>query len=234
MKRSRKLFTTMAAAALVVGGLHWDAAAGGRGIRGGSAASLGRAVAAGVRGASHASRGSGRGLGLGSALRSGSGPSKQQIGQGLRGAARWLNNNYGDRGGYYGGHHGYYDNDMADAYRDAALANAAVGLVGVLVNAHVQQQALRTAPVAVAAPVVVQPTGQYATQRTLVRDGYWQEQQVWVPDQYDPGTGATILGHYATQRVWVPPVYQETQVYVPAAAPAPVSYGGGYAYRVTP
>lgn len=116
--------------------------------------------------------------------------------------------------------------EYADAYRDAAIANAVVGLAGVLVNAHVQQRALRTVPPVVA----VQPAAQYVTQRTLVRDGYYENREVWVPEHPDPVTGATILGHTEIQRIWVPPVYQETQVYVPAQT-QPVVYttGGTYA-----
>ncbi len=158
---------------------------------------------------------------------------------GLNPLARGLNNalrTWGGGspfGGPFGG--GYGDpyrwqhdaaEEYADAYRDAAIANAVVGLAGVLVNAHVQQQALRTAPPVVA----VQPAGQYVTQRTLVREGYYENREVWVPEHPDPVTGAMILGHTEIQRIWVPPVYQESQVYVPAQA-QPVVYttGGTYA-----
>lgn len=157
------------------------------------------------------------------------GSSLARPGAGGLGSGALLNELVNRGGAGYPGNAGYRGRDYynyraadahASAYRDAALANAAVGLVGVLVNAAVQQQALRTQPVA------VQPAGHYETRRALVREGYYETRQVWVPDQIDARTGETILGHYETRRLWVAPVYEETQVFVPAQVtvvrPAPV------------
>jgi hypothetical protein len=165
-----------------------------------------------------------------------SGSHSYRPGTGGLGSGALLNELVNRGGGGLYGNNGYRGRDyynyraaeaQADAYRDAALANAAVGLVGVLVNAAVQEQALRTQPVA-ACPVVTQPTGHYETRRSLVREGYYETRQVWVPEQVDPHTGEIILGHHETRRLWVPPVYEESQVFVPAPVtvvrPAPVVY----------
>ncbi len=166
--------------------------------------------------------------------RGGRGLSSQAGSSGLRGLSNLLGGGYGNNPfGYPGGYNPWEaqrraSKDYADAYRDAAIANAVVGLVGVLVNAHVQERAMRTAVPVAAAPV--QPAGYYATQRTVVREGYYENRQVWVPEHPDPTTGAVIQGHHELHRVWVPPVYQESQVFV-SAQPQPVAYtAGGIGY----
>lgn len=124
---------------------------------------------------------------------------------------------YGNRGpGYY---HYRAQEEMADAYRDAAIVNAVAGLVGVVVQSSVQREALRTAvpaqPVAVA-----QPAGYYETQRVMVQEGRYESRSLWVPERVDPATGAVIEGHYETHRHYVPPVFEESQVWVPAPVSA--------------
>lgn len=130
-------------------------------------------------------------------------------------------------GGYPGSHGyrgpGYYqyraEKEMADAYRDAAIVNAVAGLVGVVVQSSVQREALRTA-VPAQSVAVAQPAGYYETQRVMVQEGRYESRSVWVPERMDPATGAVIEGHYETHRQYVPPVFEESQVWVPAPAVA--------------
>jgi hypothetical protein len=97
--------------------------------------------------------------------------------------------------------------DYARAQRDAAIASAVVGIVGIIAESASQQ------PVhAVPAPSVSGPV--YETMNVLVQEGYYEEQQVWVPEQHDRRTGVTIAGHYQTHKRWVPPVYETRQVRV--------------------
>ena len=175
--------------------------------------------------------GSSRGSNLGAALSNGLSRSRsnglgnsRSLGNGIGNGAilnqlsrQWGNGGYGDGGYGYGGNRGpgYYNyraaEEYADAYRDAALANAAVGLVGVLVGAAVQADRPQYTTA-----VPAQPAGHYETRRTLVREGYYESRQVWVPEQVDPRTGEIIDGHHETRRTYVQPVYEETQVFVPA------------------
>jgi hypothetical protein len=112
---------------------------------------------------------------------------------------------YGNQG-YGGSPWGYYDRHReaeayADAYRDAAIANAVVDVVGILVS---NSQARR----------VAEPAGHYVTQRRVVKEGFYETYTVWVPETYDSKTGEYIEGHNETRRRWVPEVYEETQVWV--------------------
>ena len=101
--------------------------------------------------------------------------------------------------------------DSAKAYRDAAIATAAIGVVGTIIGSAIAADHYRAAPPVAHCP----PPGRYVTERVLVRDGYHQEQRVWVPEYRDAATGAIIRGHYETHVHWVPPVYEERQVWVP-------------------
>ena len=152
----------------------------------------------------------------------------------FRGLAGALGNGFGNPyGNFFGnpyGGNGYgrnHHDEFADAYRDAAIANAVVGLVGVIANAACQPRPVAVAapayaaapvyaaaPAYAAAPVVVQPAGHYEVRRTLVQEGYYENTQVWVPEYNDPATGTIVAGHYETHKRFVPPVYQETQVWV--------------------
>ena len=141
---------------------------------------------------------------------------------------------YGSYGYGYGNPDAYYgykgDKEYADAMRDAAIA----GAVGNVVSAIVSSQSVRTpvpvyaqpAPVyaqpaptyvqPAPAPVYVQPSplGHYETRREVVGGGYYQREQIWIPESTDPQTGNVIEGHYATAKRWVPEVVQETRVWV--------------------
>ena len=101
--------------------------------------------------------------------------------------------------------------ETAKAYRDAAIATAAIGVVGTIIGSAIAADQHRAAPPVAHCP----PAGRYVTERVLVREGYNQEQRVWVPEYRDPATGALIRGHYETHVQWVPPVYEERQVWVP-------------------
>ncbi|NUM54877.1 MAG: hypothetical protein HUU46_14620 [Candidatus Hydrogenedentes bacterium] len=141
---------------------------------------------------------------------------------------------YGYGPGYGGGYPGYgaypYYNsyyqhksneEYADAMRDAAIANAVGNVVSAIVSspsvrtpvpAYVQQAPVYTQP----APAYVQPspTGRYETRREVVGGGYYEREQIWVPEARDPRTGYIVEGHYETVKRWVPEVIQETRVWV--------------------
>jgi len=120
---------------------------------------------------------------------------------------QYLQNEYGS---------GYHNFDpyagqkaQAKAYRDAAITNAVVNVVGILATAHQQQQYAVVAP----APA---PRGYVERQRVLVHEGRIEEYQVWVPQYTIPATGEVVLGHHETRRREIPPVYEEREVWIPA------------------
>ncbi|MCC6143095.1 MAG: hypothetical protein IT368_04730 [Candidatus Hydrogenedentes bacterium] len=108
----------------------------------------------------------------------------------------------------YGREDPYYEaqKEQADAIRDAAIINGVANILGVVING-----AMQAPPAQYQAP----PQGRYEVQRVVIKEGYWYEYQVEVPDQYDPNSGQKILRHYETRQKWVPPVYEERQVWVP-------------------
>lgn len=141
----------------------------------------------------------------------------------LRGSNYGNQGNYGDLGsvlnelGRVRNQYNYRENqrkreeEYLKLERTQMITNAVVGVVGILAASQAQQRYAQ--PQAYCAPAPV-PAGHYETRRTLVKDGYYATQQVWVPELRDPTSGAIIDGHYETHRQWVPPVYQETQVWV--------------------
>jgi hypothetical protein len=96
--------------------------------------------------------------------------------------------------------------EQADAYRDVAIINGVASILGVVLN-----NAMQAPP----AQYQQQPEGRYEVQRMVIKEGYWHEYQVHVPDHHDPNTGQKILAHYETRQKWVPPVYEERQIWVP-------------------
>lgn len=112
------------------------------------------------------------------------------------------------------------DDEMADAYRDAAIANAVVNLVGIAVGAAVHDRTCAT-PVAVApapapAPVTVvrpQPRGYYTTEQILVSPGHYEDVRVWVPESRD-AYGRPVPGYYVVHKRWIPDVYEYRPVWV--------------------
>ncbi len=113
---------------------------------------------------------------------------------------------------------------QADAYRDAAIANAVVSIVGILADTAIREKELshqaRPYPQHGAAP----PRGHVQRQRIEVQPGRWEEYRVWVPEYTIEATGERVQGHYETRQRWVPPVIEERDVFIPAqpgAAPPP-------------
>jgi len=117
-----------------------------------------------------------------------------------------IQRNRDGRDGRYGGR---YDSDkaMASAYRDAAIANAVVGLVGIFVEAGMRNQC-RAQPAAA--------TGHYETHRVIVQPGRYEQDRVWIPEKYDPNTGRKLGGgHHETRTRWIPETVEYRKVYVP-------------------
>lgn len=104
--------------------------------------------------------------------------------------------------------HGHHDDDMADAVKAAAIANAVVGVVGILANAGQPH----CPPPMVVAPAP--PRGHYVTERVLVQPGHYEQVRAWVPQTRDPYTGCIVGGYYEVQNRWVPDVYELREVWV--------------------
>lgn len=142
-----------------------------------------------------------------------------QILQSLIGGGYGNGYGYGGYGHGYGGYggYGYDDYGMPQAYRDVGIANAVVGLVGVAAQAAQNSQYYRYG----------QPAAQYYNQRVLVSPAHYETKQVWIPETFDPQTGAkTGGGFYETRTELVPEVYEDRMVPAPvtyAPAPAPVA-----------
>ena len=185
---------------------------------GGHGANLGGLIGQGLRNAGRNGGGHGANLGglIGEGLRNGSignGQLLQTLGDAVRqGHGGW---GYG-RGGYGYGGYGYSDYDMSKAYRDVGIANAVVGLVGIAAQAA-QNGAYYGG--------YAQPAQQYYRERVLVSPARYETKQVWVPESFDPRTGAKIGGgFYETRTELIPEVYEERMVPAPVAPPAPVAY----------
>lgn len=127
--------------------------------------------------------------------------------------------------GNYAGHgYGYgdryrYENEMADAYRDAAIANAVVGLVGIMVSAAQQSNCTTVAAMpAAAAPMPVTaapPPGRWERQVVVVQPAHYETYQEWIPEIYDSRTGQQIGGgYYESRSRLVPETYQYRDVWV--------------------
>jgi len=103
---------------------------------------------------------------------------------------------------------------QAKAYRDVAIANAVVNVVGILATANQPRiQAACPPGGVVAAPE--SPCGYVERQRILVQEGRTEEYKVWIPEHTIPETGEVVEGHHETRRRDIPPVYQEREVWVP-------------------
>jgi len=190
---------------------------------------LGNLLGQGFRNSGHGGSQNLGGL-LGQGLRNGSsGHGNSQnlgglLGQGLRNGSighgeilqSLIGQGYGNGYGNGGYGHGYgYDNhgyDMPEAYRDVGIANAVVGLVGIAAQAAQNSQYYQYA----------QPVQQYYKERVLVSPSHYETRQVWIPESFDPQTGAKIGGGFYENRTeLVPEVYEERMVPAPVAVPAP-------------
>lgn len=148
------------------------------------------------------------GLGSGSGNRRGLGYGGNGIGNGgpLGGLLeQYLYNEYGGGRNFdpYAGEKAH-----AKAYRDAAIANAVVNVVGILATS--QQQRVH----AVKAPVA--PRGHVQQQRILVQEGRTEEYRVWIPQYTIPATGEVVVGHHETRQRELAPVYETREVWIPA------------------
>ncbi len=139
----------------------------------------------------------------------------------------------------YGGHYpgGYYRerDEMARAYRDVGMVNAFVGLAGILISASQHANDSAAAPVhaytAVApapaplaglvahapapAPPAAAPSGRWERQAVVLQEERREEQQQWVPETFDPRTGAKTGGGYYEIRTRITPeVVQYHDVWV--------------------
>lgn len=115
--------------------------------------------------------------------------------------------------GEYGGHRFdpyEVDKARADAYRDAAIANAIVNVVGILAASSQPQ-----VPVALCPPPSA-PRGHIERQRVLIQEGRTEEYQVWIPEYTIVETGELVVGHYETRRRAIAPVYEEREIWVPS------------------
>lgn len=162
---------------------------GGNGLRGGSLPGPSRN---GLSGLNRARGGGAPGLGNGNLL------------GGL--LQEYLYDEYG-RGRGYDPHAG--EKAHAKAYRDAAIANAVVNVVGILANAQ-QNRQYEACP-----PASGGPQGHIERKRVLVQPGRTEEYQVWVPEHRIPETGEIVAGHHETRRREIPPVYEIREVWVP-------------------
>jgi hypothetical protein len=121
---------------------------------------------------------------------------------------------YSQYGRGYGDRYSDPNREMAKAYRDVGIANAVVGLVGVLATVAAQENRAMATPVYGVQPVTA-PTGRIERQQVLVREGRVEEYTVWVPEHTISGTGEKVLGHYQTRQRTVPPIYETREVWVP-------------------
>lgn len=134
-------------------------------------------------------------------------------GNGLGGLlGQYLNNGYG-----YNRHFDPYEGEKAQAkaYRDAAIANAIVNVVGILATAN-QPRLQAVCPTQGVAAAPAAPCGYVERQRILVQEGRTEEYQVWIPEYTIPETGELVVGHHETRRREIAPVYQEREVWVPS------------------
>lgn len=114
--------------------------------------------------------------------------------------------------GDYGGHRfDPYEGDKAraDAFRDAAIANAIVNVVGILAASSQPPT-----PVALCPPPPA-PRGHIERQNVLIQEGRTEEYQVWIPDYTIAETGELVVGHHETRRRSIAPVYEEREIWVP-------------------
>ena len=220
----------------------------GRAIRGGGhggVQNLGGLLAQGLfNGGGGHGRSQNLGSLLGQGLRNGNIGHGGLLGQGLRNGSighgeilqslmgQGVGNGYGyghGHGGYdrgYEGGYGYDGYGMPQAYRDVGIANAVVGLVGVAAQAAQNSQCYGYS----------QPAAQYYNQRVLVSPARYETRQVWVPESFDPQTGAKIGGGFYENRTeMVPEVYENRMVPAPVVcAPAPVAVPVPYGAMAPP
>ncbi|MCK5863076.1 MAG: hypothetical protein KAH38_11355 [Candidatus Hydrogenedentes bacterium] len=154
-----------------------------------------------LNGRSRSGQSAGSGIGNGGIL--------QELLRGTDGFSQ--NGGYGDLfNGSYGNRY-HREDPMAKAYRDVGIANAVVGLIGVLVTASQYS----TPPAAVAAPVRAVPAGHWERQTVVVQPKHYENYQEWIPEIFDSRTGQKIGGgFYETRTRLVPETLQHRDVWV--------------------
>jgi hypothetical protein len=123
---------------------------------------------------------------------------------------------FGGFGGYggsgWGGNYYRHHDDLADAYRDVGIANAVVGLVGVMAHAATAPRYTYAAP---PPAVVAAPAGYWARQAVVVQPERYEQYQEWIPEIYDARTGQkTGGGYYETRTRLSPQVVEYRNVWV--------------------
>ncbi len=103
---------------------------------------------------------------------------------------------------------------LADAYRDAAIANAVVNVAGIVSNAVVQSRQYRYQQPGYTAAAPAGPRGHVERQKVLVREGHYEEYTVEVPGHTVEATGERVLPHTERRQRWVEPVYETREVWV--------------------
>lgn len=104
---------------------------------------------------------------------------------------------------YFDPYRRHDEDEMAKAYRDVGIANAIVNLVGVIATIDANQRVQRPAG------------GRYVQEKFIIKEGYYEEYEVWVPDTFDERTRETIKAHTEVRQRWVPEVYGYRDVWVP-------------------
>ena len=124
------------------------------------------------------------------------------------GRSSGLFGNMGGPGYYnnrYDSHYRYEQDRMAKAYRDVGMAQALVGLVGIV--ATVAQQPPQYA--------AVPAQGYWQRQAVIVQPQRYEHRQEYIPPLYDSRTGQKIGGDYHESRtVLVPEVVEYRDVWV--------------------
>lgn len=123
---------------------------------------------------------------------------------------------------YSGSRYHRREDSMAKAYRDVGIANAMVGLVGVMATMsqqpthYVQTPVVEAVPVAVPLAAPIAPMGHWERKPVVVQPQHYEQVQQWVPPISDPRTGeVTGGGYYETRSVLVPERVAYEDVWVP-------------------
>ncbi len=130
------------------------------------------------------------------------GPLGGALGRDLRDLNRGLGYPYDSRDRHH------EEDSMARAYRDAAIANAVVGIVGIAATAAQSR-------------TYAAPAGQWVREKVVIAPAHYETSQVWIPEMYDPRTGARSGGYYENRTRLVPEVceYREVMIAGPGVAP---------------
>jgi hypothetical protein len=114
--------------------------------------------------------------------------------------------NYNGFNRHYRDQYYHENNSMAKAYRDVGMANALVGLLGVMVTAAQNSNCATVAPVS---------NGHWERQAVVVQPERYEQYQEWIPELYDSRSGQKVGGgFYETRTRRVPETIQYRDVWV--------------------